>query len=171
MGIWIFFGIVALLVGIGISIATSHILAFIIGLCILILLIVGTNTRLFALTTVLGGVAIAIYYVAGGAYWVYMLVILFIALMKAIKFFGNREEMYEVWDEVTLDEKLYGWVLDQDASDIILFLLCLPCLLFFAILAFVPYITEVRWLAFLPAAFLLYRFVRVVQTTDDWDWD
>jgi len=166
---FVFLGIVALIAGIAISVATSHIAAFVIGLCILILFIVGTNTRLYALTTVLGGVAIALYYVLGGKFWVYILVIGFIGLLKAMKFFGNREEMWEIWDEVTIDEKLYGWVLDRDTSDFLLMMLCLPCVIFYLLLGLPA--MEVKWLAFLPALFLLYRFVRVVQTTDDWEWD
>lgn len=170
MAFLIILGILAVIAGIIIWTATSSPVAFVIGLCILILFIVGTNTRLYALTMALGALAIAIYYVTGGAFWVYLLVIALIGLMKGMKFFGNRENLWEVWEEdETFDEKLYRWVYNEDASEFLLMLLCLPCTLFYVLLG-LPALS-VTWLAFLPAAFLFYRFVRVVQTTDDWDWD
>ena len=163
-------GVLAVIAGIVIWTATSSPVAFVIGLCILILFIVGTNTRLYALTTVLGAIAIAIYYLAGGKFWVYILVIAIIGLMKGMKFFANREEMWEVWEEEeTFDERFYKWVYNEDASDFILMMLCIPCVIFYLLLA-LPALGA-RWLAFLPAIFLAYRFIRVVQTTDDWDWD
>lgn len=163
-------GVLAVIAGIVIWTATSSPVAFVIGLCILILFIVGTNTRLYALTTVLGAIAIAIYYLAGGKFWVYILVIAIIGLMKGMKFFANREEMWEVWEEEeTFDERFYKWVYNEDASDFILMLLCIPCVIFYLLLG-LPALGA-RWLAFLPAIFLAYRFIRIVQTTDDWDWD
>ncbi len=170
MAFLIVLGILAVIAGIIIWTATSSPVAFVIGLCILIMFIVGTNTRLYALTTALGALAIAIYYLAGGEFWVYILVIALIGLMKGMKFFANREEMWEVWEEdETFDEKLYRWVYNEDASEFLLMLLCLPCTLFYVLLG-LPALS-VAWLAFLPAAFLFYRFIRVVKTTDDWDWD
>ena len=170
MAFFVFLGILAVIAGIIIWTATSSPIAFVIGLCILILFIVGTNTRLYALTTVLFALAIAIYYVAGGPSWVYVVVITLIGFMKGIKFFGNRENMWEVWEEdETFDEKLYRWVYNEDASEFLLMLLCVPCTLFYLLLS-LPALS-VPWLAFLPAAFLFYRFIRVVKTTEDWDWD
>ena len=62
-----------------------------------------------------------------------------------------------------------GWVYNEDASEFLLMLLCVPCTLFFVLLGLLARVAD--WLAFVPAAFLLYRFIRVVKTTEDWDWD
>ena len=170
MAFLIFIGILAVIAGIILWTVLESAVPFVIGLCVLIMFIVGTNTRLYALTMALGALAIAIYYVTGGAFWVYLLVITLIGFMKGMKFFGARDSFWEVWEEdETFDEKLYRLVYNEDASEFLLMLLCVPCTLFFVLLGLLARVAD--WLAFVPAAFLLYRFIRVVKTTEDWDWD
>ena len=71
----------------------------------------------------------------------------------------------EVYNEAVFEERIYRWLNERD-TDIVRFLCIVPCVLFYLLLGSPALVAD--FLCFLPALFLFYRFIRIVQTTDDW---
>ncbi len=138
---------------------------FFIALGFFILTFVAMSDRLFALAVFVLGVVAWIYLLVTHNYVVYMILIGIAGFLKACRFIADQGENLEVYDKYVFEEWIYRKLNEHDTK-IVQFLCIVPCVLFYLLLGYPAF--EMEILGFLPALFLLYRFIRIVQTTDDW---
>ena len=165
MGFFRFLGILGMIGGCIFWHNSGVSFVFFIGLGLFILSFVALSDRLFALAVFALGVAAGIYLLVTHNTVVYMILIGIAGFLKACKFIAAQGEDLEVYNEAVFEEGIYRWLNERD-TEIVRFLCILPCVLFYLLLGSLAFVVD--FLGFLPALFLFYRFIRIVQTTDDW---
>lgn len=164
MAFLIVLSIIAMFIGMILWVNAGFSLIFFLALGFFILFLTCTHTRLFAFTLFLLGVVAGIYLLITHNFTVYMILIGVAGFLKACKFLAMQGEDLEVSGEFVFEEKLYRWI-DEDLTFAVRMFFIVPCVAFYLGLGCCALIVE--FLGFIPALFLLYRFIRVVQCTRD----
>ncbi|MBE6555886.1 MAG: hypothetical protein E7663_06670 [Ruminococcaceae bacterium] len=162
MGIIVFVCIVGLVIGGVLTAALDTAIPIVIALCFVGTLIVWSlsddHPQFNAIVAVIVSLVNAIVFIKTGTAWLYFLLLAWIGYIKTHRVWSD----FVAYDYFTIDETIYQWFDDAGTTAVHIMATVLS-IAFYMILGALA--LEIKAVAFLPVAFLLYRAIRVCQAS------